>query len=501
MGLALLLALLGCKDKEHGTEFGENVQLRAETRAEDHTFRISEPRAGDGDLGLKIFTDEVQCLNAGIEETELCTPLLDRATGQVRLAFQPRYQGTPVALPLTGEHILVIHDGFEVRAEGGQRVEVIPHEPDTGQARLFILLIDGSGSMREMGGRKASRIERVRRGLLLDDVVARFFPEGEDTAVVLLSFASGQPKPVGGDLKVIRSPKKYRRLVGQLDTQSGYTHLYDAVEYATGALMEEPAVRTYLQDKTAQPVIVLLTDGFNNEDDIRTSGRDVCGDNGKRLSELLVHLDQQRDMANHDADQLPIVYAVGLGKQLKGSKKLVEQVNSRTTDVDPVDLCGRANVQTRIDGVLEKQGIDRASLEWIARHGGGFAYVRRDARGLGEAFKEAAATRYSWYELRYQLDPAYLKRTFEVSIRLTALAQAESTVAIAPSAWMDPPKGWPSQDPQLSGWVERSPYGDSATLVMMLLGGAVGLAFLGGALFNVSRIATGRRKPRKHPGD
>ena len=52
---------------------------------------------------------------------------------------------------------------LHIRNAGGQRVEVIPHEPDTGQARLFILLIDGSGSMREMGGRKASRIEVTRQ--------------------------------------------------------------------------------------------------------------------------------------------------------------------------------------------------------------------------------------------------------------------------------------------------------------------------------------------------
>jgi hypothetical protein len=118
---------------------------------------------------------------------------------------------------------------------------------------------------------------------------------------------------------------------------------------------------------------------------------------------------------------------------------------------------------------------------------------------LGKAFQDAAATRYRWFELRYQVDPAYLRREFVTKVRLTAFSQGESTVAIQPSAWLDPPSGKLSSDPELRGWVEPVPYRRTASVVMTVLGMLVSATFLGAALFNIRRIAAGRRKPRGGP--
>ncbi|MED5371444.1 MAG: vWA domain-containing protein [Myxococcota bacterium] len=487
----LTLSLFGCS-KDTRTPIGAGEDLPMHT-VPGHTFRISdEVREENAQLQVDVLTDTRSCNMDGVDRVEDCLPYLDRASGQVRLSVRFTLAGGTVPLPLTRDHLAVFHDGFEVGTNADSRVEVVPHDPlDTPQ--LFILVIDGSGSMLEDDGKKLTRIERVRKALQDKAVVDRFLPPGGENGVVLLNFSSDDPQPVGPKLGIIKGPRHYDKVVDRLQPLRGYTHLYQAVRYATGPLLDEPDIRRFLEKNQAQPVVVVLTDGFNNE-----AASDTCADNARRLSDLLEHLQGVRDLSLRDPETVPLVYTVGLGDGLPGLDTQLRGVQAGKTKVSASDLCGRY-ADRRIDGQLERDGIDRVSLEWVARHGGGFAYVSRGSKGLGRAFQDAAATRYRWFEVRYQVDPAYLRRRFDTKIRLTAFAQGESEVTLEPSAWLDPPTGELSRRSDLAGWVEPVPYRSSAGVVMTVLGLLVSATFLGAALFNISRVASGRRKPRSGP--
>lgn len=485
---AALVALLSCSD--------------ALDPIPGTTLRIGDVEMTEGtELDMLVFRDEMDCKAAWVkpEETHLCTPYVDRASGQVRLGIQFQLEGDDVAypLPLTRDNIEVYHSGFKVLPDDGvMRVEVIPHGP-TRNAQLFILVIDGSGSMNEIDALTGmSRMEKVREALLMEDVVDGFFREGTDTGVMLLSFTSGQPQPVGtSDLTVLQSPKRYRQIVRKdLGVLGGYTHLYDAVEYATTDLLKTPQVERFLDQYEAVPTIVVLTDGFNN-----LQNSDTCSTNARRLTNLLESLKESRDLDSTDLNRRPNIYTVGLGAPLRRNSKVREAARGGRTEITGQDLCGRYG-DRKIDGDLENFAIDAASLIWIARHGGGSAYTRQDSRGLGEAFRKAAAVRYDWFEVRYQLDVAYLRRSFETKIRLKDFSQAESGVTIHPSAWLDPPPG----DLDADGWAQPVPYRRTAALVMPAIGFLVSLSFLGAALYNIRRVAFGRVNPasyvRRPPG-
>ncbi|MCP4807567.1 MAG: VWA domain-containing protein [Proteobacteria bacterium] len=457
------------------------------------TLRIGDVEMTEGtELDMLVFRDEMDCEAAWVkpEERHLCTPYVDRASGQVRLGIQFQLEGDDVAypLPLTRDNIEVYHSGFKVLPDDGvMRVEVIPHGP-TRNAQLFILVIDGSGSMNEIDALTGlSRMEKVREALLMEDVVDGFFREGTDTGVMLLSFTSGQPRPVGtSELTVLQSPKRYRQIVKKdLNVLGGYTHLYDAIEYASTDLLETPAVERFLTMNEAVPTIVVLTDGFNN-----LQNSDTCGTNARRLTGLLESLKEARDLDSTDLNRRPNIYTVGLGAPLKRNSKVREAARSGRTEITGSDICGKYT-QRKIDGDLENFAIDAASLIWIARHGGGSAYTRQDSNGLAEAFRKAAAIRYDWFEVRYQLDVAYLRRSFETKIRLKDFSQAESAVTLHPSAWLDPPPGVLDED----GWAQPVAFRHTAALVMPIIGFLISLSFLGAALYNIRRVAFGRVNP------
>ncbi len=459
----------------------------------ESTLRIGPVEMTEGtELDLLIFRDRLDCEAAWVNADELryCLPFVDRASGQVRLGIQFQLEGDDVAypLPLTDESIEVYHSGFKVLPDDGvMRVDVIPHGPNR-SSQLFILVIDGSGSMHELDDVEGiSRIEKVRSALLMPEVVESFYREGLDNGVVLLNFTDGQPRPVGtDDIQVIKTPKRYRKLVRQsLDAPGGYTHLYDAVDYAATDLLKEPAVAKYIVENEAQPTIVVLTDGFNNE-----TANDTCGTNAPRLTRLLEDLKESRDLDKTDIALRPTIYTVGLGKPMRRASSVKDKAKPGLTEVGPTELCGRF-AKRRIDGDLERDAIDNASLIWIATQGGGSAYVRQDSKGLGKAFQDAAAVRYDWFEVRYQLDVAYLRRSFETKLRLKDFSQAESAVTLYPSAWLDGPPGVLDQ----AGWSQPVPFRSTAGLVMPLLGAFVTLAFLGAALYNVRRVAFGRVNP------
>jgi hypothetical protein len=460
-----------------------------------HTMRIGQPEITEGkELDLKIFTNEAECLGSGVspDEVNLCTPWMDRSTGQVRLGFQFRLESEPFPLPVWKEHVDVLHDGATVLDnEGVMRVQVIPHGPNRAN-QIFILVIDGSASMMNVDSDGEQRIEKVREALLMPEVVERFFPgDGIKTGVVLMTFTNGTPQPVGGKIEVIKSAGKYRKVVrDQLGVRGGYTHLYDAVRDSTGILLDNKEIRYHLDLWQAEPTVVVLTDGFNNQ-----AYDDTCGSNAPRLSMLLKHLDNVRRGDNVDIRSRPSVYAVGLGRPLRRKTKVLEAVDEKVKDVKPRKLCGGKFVNERIDGGLERVGIDNASLQWMATHGGGFAFVRQDSEGIGKAFAEAAATRYDWFELRYQVDPAYLRREFETTLRLRTFASAEAKVKLFPSGWMDPPTGVVDED----GWAQPAPKRSILASIMPVLGLLAGMVFLSAGLVNTRRALFGRVGRPKGP--
>lgn len=470
------------------------------------SLRVGAVEMTEGtEMDMLVFRDKLDCEAAWVrpEDEKYCTPYVDRASGQVRVGIQFQLEGDDVAypLPLTRDNIEVYHSGGRVRPdEGVERVEVIPHGPNR-NAQLYVLLIDGSSSMNntdtsiyESAG--VPRIERVREALLLDEVVDAFYREGVDTGVVLLTFTDGKPAPVGSsEIEVITEPRKYRgRVKNHLSVRGGYTHLYDAVGYAATELTSDPTVARFMARYEATPTIIVLTDGFNNQ-----AASDTCGVNANRLTNLLEGLKELRDVDKTDISQRPTIYTVGLGTPLLANKRVREAAQTGRTEVAPADVCGKF-AKRKIDGDLERFAIDNASLVWIARQGGGTAYTRRDSRGLGEAFRDAAAVRYDWFEVRYQLDTAYLRRSFDTKIRLKDFSQAESQITLYPSAWYDTPPGVVDED----GWAQPVPYRRSAALMMPSLGLLLSLSFLGAALYNIRRVAFGRVNPaariRRPPG-
>ena len=437
------------------------------------TTRVGRPEVVDGtELELKIFTTLDECrARVKPDELDLCMPYVDRANGEVRLGFQFRLDSDVFPLPLTDEHIKVGHLGRELQGGGANTVHVVPHDP-VRSAQLFILLIDGSSSMAQAG-----RMEKVRKALLMPDVVEAFFPSDVRTRVVVFQFTDRGPRPLGGRLRVLENGREYRRMIrDHLRVQSGYTHLYDAIRYATGEFLQQQAIQDLLTLYEMSPTVVALTDGFNN-----VSTRDTCGTNADRLTTLLRHLERVRSPEDgSDPRRRPSVYTVGLGRPLRPQ---FEVPRNAGTAVGAATLCGRRNVNRRIDGDLEKRGIDNASLEWIAKVGGGASYVRQDRDGLGEAFRGAAAERYHWFEARYRIHPHYLRRSFRTTLRLISFATAEASVEIFPSAWLDAPPGEKGE----GGWTVQRPYRFIMVLLLPAFGVLLLLSFMGAAVFNAKR--------------
>ena len=483
MWLLCLLALAGCSDDL--------------TPVRGTTMRIGKPKGEIGtELELRMFTTTGDCIaNVGADHMNECMPFVDRASGEVRIGFQFRLDSDVFPLPLTTDHMRVIHQGTEILdGVNGQAYTIVPHEP-VRAPQLFIVVIDASSSMSELvtdaSGSKATmtRMDLVRGALVMPEVVDAFFPEGVRTGVVVLTFTDGQPQPLGNALRVFETKADYTSTVKrELRVLSGFTHLYESVIYATGALLEHPEIKRYLDQNQAEPTIITLTDGFNN-----IAGADTCRDNAPRLETLLRHLQTARS-GDVDIRRRPSVYPVGLGKPLRPQFKLPD---GNEPKVRPVDLCGKRYLDRRIDGELERYGIDNSSLAWIASRGGGFSYVKRDRKGLGEAFRGAAAERFQWFEARYRLDPFYLRRSFRLRLRLMSFAASEASVMVHPSAWMDAPPGVRGAD----GWHVPQTYRHTATVVMPIIGFLVFLSYFGAAWFNSWRAVfrRGRRSQVASP--
>ena len=449
--------------------------------------RVAAPQSaneGQQELVMHIFADREECMGTvDAKDVDFCTPFVDRATGQVRVAFQMRVDGEKWAIPQLEDGIEIFHKKHEVKAGGMKDFEVFPHDPQR-SPQLFVLLIDGSGSMAIVDDASGkTRMEKLKSALLDRDVVDAFFPSETSTAVVPLVFAgAGQPAPLGGKW-VVPNKKEYRQLIrDQLQVGAGYTYLYNAVDYATSTLLEQPEIRAAIDNKKMQPTLIALTDGFNNE-----RPDDSCGSNAPRLEKLLKKLDAVRRGETVNITSRPVVYTVGLGVKAWRNLQIPDG-----TDVRPRDLC-RATADQMINGGVENRGVDNAALGWIARTGGGSSFVKRDAEGLAAAFKAAAAARYGWFEVRYKVDPYYLRRTFETKVRLTSLFRTEATIQFYPSGWFDAPPGEAAAD----GWTRPPSFLKSLALVMPALALFATLGYLPSAWFNIKRALFSRRVRRK----
>jgi hypothetical protein len=455
------------------------------------TTRVAAPQNVDHtELKIDIFTGEDEC--NGVDgrpkeaDCEIALPYVDRRSGEVHLGYRfetPNGRGEPMSA--FKEQIEVIHQGTRVvDADGNENYTIIPHDPvDTRQ--LYVLVIDGSSSMAETTSSGKTRMREVKQSLRMPAVVDAFYPRDVRTGVILLQFTQGQPRPVTGSLEPLWDKADYLDAVKKLRVLSGYTHLYDAVRYATGPMLEEQTVTDAVTTNDLNVTVVALTDGFNN-----MKASDTCRDNARRLSDLLQHLSVVR---SETADQRirPNVHTVGLGFPYRRKFKLPDDGRDMT-QVKPVDLCGKRYIDRRIDGDLETRGIDNASLAWIAEVGGGRSYVKQRRDGLGEAFRAAAAKRFSWFELRYRVDPFYLRRAFTTRLRLRAGATAEVAMEIHPSAWLDAPPGIIQDD----GWAKHQSFGQAAAVLIPLMSLFVGLGFLAPILFNIRRAVFGRGSPR-----
>jgi len=494
----LVVVVMGCGGGDVEVDDTEYAPLPGST------LRVAQSSSGidEQELNLEIFSNQRECATymhvIQEENRDLCPPHVDRMSGEVRLGFHFLFkEGGQAPLAVTDElldinALQVYHNSRQVMAgQQGYDTELIPHNPEPTR-QLYILMIDGSGSMKNNAISGRPRMEEVRNALLMKSVRESFFPEGQvKTAVAIFTFTQGEPKPLGGELKLLRSEAAYVSHIRdhlRLPRSNEFTHLYDAVQYSVTTLIQgEGPINTFLAENNAFPTVVVLTDGFNN-----VSNTQACSDNADRLKRLLRTLDEARHSAGVTSNFRPTVYTVGLGKPIRGNFSLPERLNyeentSRT-------LCGR-NASAQISGHLEERGIDNVSLEWIAVTGGGRANIQRNKRGLGQAFQETAAQRYNWFELRYRVPPALLRRGFETIIRLTSPV-SEGSIRFSPSAWLDAPPAAITEN----GWTEPKPYRVTLMMILPFLGVVMLLSYLSAALYNARRVLFGRtRPPRSRP--
>lgn len=443
------------------------------------TYRIDEDRQDpESEIFLDVFTTAEDCANAKIDELDICRPMVDRAAGEVHLSFIPRDRETnqPFPLALSGDQVMVLHD----RARQ-QTYELIPHDPRSA-GQLYVVLIDGSGSMWEP---ETMKIEQVYKALMSKEVSDAFFPSPDArSGVLLLRFNDKLQTLDGGEIRIVQNKAEYRQLVkDHLKVQTGgFTHLFAAARDGMTTLLQDQTVRQYIASRQAQPTFILLTDGFNNE-----AGADTCSTNVDRLRATLDVIRQARSAGG---TAKPVLYTVGLGRRYRSGDK-PPGVNQQPTTAT---LCG-ARADDHINGGLERLGIDHVSLAWLAEAGGGVSFVKQNYRGLAEVFVTAAAKRYRWFEIRYAVpDPVYHRHAFDVRISLLQGYRSSTEVTLLPSPWFDAPTGTRAAGER---WTTLTPLRHSLTVLMPALGLLVLVNFWGAAWFNAYRALFRRGKPRR----
>lgn len=447
-------------------------------------IRTGKPVVEPGtELELRIFTTKGECLNAVAPAlVDDCLPHVDRASGEVRFGIQYRLDTDVFPMPMLQDSLRVVHQGTEIQdGQSGQRYTLIPHEP-IATPQLIILVLDVTTSMFNN-----NKLEKLRAALLLPEVKAAFFPEGVRSGVVLTQFTTGNPSPLGGTLRVIDDPKEYTSLVKkELRVLFGYTELYQAVNYSTGDLLQDPEIKRFIDLQQAAPTVIVLTDGYNDP-----RREYLCSTNAPDLTLLLKRLKKARNADDVDLRHRPQVFMVGLGRAVRKKFTLPDTIPD---EISPELLCGKYK-DLVIDGYLEDMGIDNASMDFIAATGGGFSFVKNSTEGLGEAFLAAAAKRYEWFEVRYRLDPFYLRRAFRTRLRLLSIASAESSVMVYPSAWLDAPPGVPGED----GWSRPQTFLHTAVVAVPAFSLLLFVGYFSAALFNTRRALFRSSRPKAPP--
>lgn len=483
------------------------------------TARISERHKPDenSDMKMVLMTTEKQCKdyfrilrqtkkNIGEEaynlNMERCLPWFDRGKGEVKISTWFEYNDQPYPLLLKPEDITIIHgkSGEVITDSKNVIKKVRPHLPSE-KGQLFILMIDGSNSMKEASydDPNFSRLEMVQKALKSKGVMDEFFPKDKEinNYVAIYSFTSGDPKPVGSKtISILDNRDDYVEVINKLSTKKDYTHLYRAVEYGMTKIPKEKNIKDLLENNI-QPTLVVLTDGFNN-----LKGTDTCSDNVKRLNNLLKKMDNIKNEKSKKGKMN--VVTIGFGNRLNDIFDGSEWAEERST-VTGRHLCtqkkrvekGRVMAQTdltwRIDASggrdgLERHFIDNVSLAMIAEKGSGTTFARTSAKGLEAAFKSVVALRHQWFEVYYRFNPLNMRQDFEVKYDWEGFMRATSSVNIYPHAWVDGPPG----EVDRKGFPKRGSAWHSTTILSSGMGLFLFLSILGAAVFNVKRLLSGR---------
>lgn len=440
---------------------------------EGSTYRIldvTEDAAADVRLG--VFASREDCHM--VQDEDGCVPLADRARGQVRLGFQVQDQ--------TGEALATAIDDFKVRfdARTVQDVELVGKEPEA-TSQLFILLLDWSGSMFEDD---QIRAKLLLGALVTPRVVEAMFRPGARNGVMILRFTD-HILDLDGGVRIIRSADEYVSYIRRPNWErgGGYTHLYEAIGTVLEDVLRRKEVERFLSDNQAQPTIVALTDGFNNE-----SPGDLCGTNVDRLNDLLKIIDESQ---RPDGGRVrPVIHTIGLGDAYQSAD--YDRIG-RTPRVNEDQLCHKA-ARSRIDGFLETRGIDHISLGVIAAFGGGTRALVPVGAGIGplaRVFESTAAQRFRWYQAWFQVPSEWHRKTFDVRLEIQGSRTAGTTVRMEPDPWFDGPTGLL---PPGKAWSEPRPLASTFAFMMPWLGGLLLLLYLPAAWTNTRRSLT-RRVP------
>ncbi|MEZ4234655.1 MAG: VWA domain-containing protein [Myxococcota bacterium] len=444
------------------------------------TYRIGQDVPAQGsEIRIDVLGSWDECAEAKVLDMDACLPWADRASGELHFSFilrDPELQ-SELARALTADQVTVSYD-----SSPQNDFQLVPHEPvATGQ--LYIVLIDGSASMFEKDGDK---IRKVYSALLKPSVLDAFFPDpNAKTGVVLLRFSETFTGLDGGPPRVLRDRKEYKDAVQKylLNRTGGYTRLYDAIKYTMTDLLQSNAIQQFLATRIAQPSIVVVTDGFNNE-----RADDTCADNAPRLQSLVDLIREVRTSQN--GATRPTLFTVGLGLPFRRGGK-PSGLNRRVT---PTDLCGKYE-SYRIDGVLDQNGIDHVSMQWIAEAGAGKSFVKRKATGLDQVLEVAAATRYRWYEVWFRVPEAfYHRRSFDVQLSFNGIDRAQTEFQVHPGGWLDAPTATRVEGER---WHHPTSFRHTFTVLMPALGLLVLLVYVGPAVFNTRRALFRRARPRR----
>jgi hypothetical protein len=364
-------------------------------------------------------------------EVHLGLAVLDANNSRVAQALTPARLG------------VAIGGDLGVLELGKDRIELVPHNP-VGRGQLVVLAIDRSGSMyAERPGHRPT-MEHVVQALLSQTTVEAFFPPdgGMTSSVLLLTFTdslTGVDGEALREVEILDDPDAYRVAVDHLldvPSSTGWTHLYDAIHGVLAEALVGQHISAEVKRSGNPPTVVVLTDGFNNVD-----AADTCGTNEAGLGKLLSELRTNRTAAAGGAS----VYTIGFGKPFRPEFNIA-RLPSRQPSA--TDLCGDKAAQ-RIDGVLDRDGIDNVSLSYIADAGGGDVYVGEDPGAVARFIANAGAMMYEWYELRVRLDEKDQQRfrqRLPMQLNIRFPRQLETRLSFFPGPYLDAPSAEPGPD-------------------------------------------------------